>query len=88
MSRSQHQEQLRAKYIRNFERVEALMKDVKLRDEMRAFKSPVDGYIIMKTLLYIVLLRNVLLRSLYLCVMIFIVLCWFISYCTTLYCDV
>jgi len=37
------------KYIRNFERVESLMKDVKLRDEMRAFKSPVDGHIIMKT---------------------------------------
>ena len=36
------------KYMGNFERVEALMKDVKLRDEMRAFKSPVDGHIIMK----------------------------------------
>jgi len=37
------------KYMQNFERVEALMKDVKLRDEMRAFKSPVDGHVIMKT---------------------------------------
>jgi len=36
------------KYMSNFERVEALMQDVKLRDEMRAFKSPVDGHIIMK----------------------------------------
>jgi len=36
-------------YMQNFERVEELMKDVKLRDEMRAFKSPVDGNIIMKT---------------------------------------
>ena len=25
------------------------MQDVKLRDEMRAFKSPVDGHVIMKT---------------------------------------
>ena len=33
----------------NFERVEMLMSDVKLKDEMRAFKSPVDGHIIMKT---------------------------------------
>ena len=37
------------KYMGNFERVETLMKDVKLRDEMRAFKSPVDGHVIMKT---------------------------------------
>ena len=37
------------KYISNFERVEQLMRDVKLRDEMKAFKSPVDGYVIMKT---------------------------------------
>ena len=37
------------KYMNNFERVEKLMLDVKLRDEMRAFKSPVDGHIIMKT---------------------------------------
>ena len=36
------------KYMSNFERVETLMKDVKLRDEMKAFKSPVDGHIIMK----------------------------------------
>ena len=33
----------------DIERVEALMSDVKLKDEMRAFKSPVDGHIIMKT---------------------------------------
>ena len=32
----------------NFERVETLMKDVKLRDEMKAFKSPIDGHIIME----------------------------------------
>jgi len=38
-----------AKYMDNFERVEALMADVKLKDEMRAFKCPVDGHIIMKT---------------------------------------
>ena len=38
-----------AKYMKNFERVEQLMSDVKLKDEMRAFKSPVDGYTIMKT---------------------------------------
>jgi len=37
------------KYMRNFERVEVLMKDVKMKDEMRSFKSPVDGHIIMKT---------------------------------------
>ena len=37
------------KYMNNFERVEKLMLDVKLRDEMRAFKSPVDGHTIMKT---------------------------------------
>ena len=34
----------------NFERVETLMQDVKLRDEMREFKSPVRGEEIMKTL--------------------------------------
>ena len=28
---------------------EKLMQDVKLRDEMKAFKSPVDGHVIMKT---------------------------------------
>tara|TARA_Y100001970_G_scaffold32791_1_gene40670 strand:+ start:6585 stop:8012 length:1428 start_codon:yes stop_codon:yes gene_type:complete len=38
-----------AKYMKNFERVEQLMSDVKLKDEMRAFKSPVDGHTIMKT---------------------------------------
>jgi hypothetical protein len=35
--------------MKNFERVEELMSDVKLKDEMRAFKSPVDGHTIMKT---------------------------------------
>ena len=34
----------------NFERVETLMQDVKLRDEMREFQSPVRGEEIMKTL--------------------------------------
>jgi len=38
------------KYMKNFERVELLMSDVKTRDEMKAFKSPVDGYEIMKKL--------------------------------------
>ena len=38
-----------AKYMKNFERVEELMSDVKLKDEMKAFKSPVDGHTIMKT---------------------------------------
>ena len=32
----------------NFERVEMLMKDVKLQDEMRAFQSPVRGEEIME----------------------------------------
>ena len=32
------------------DRVEKLMQDVKLRDEMRLFKSPLDGHMIMKTL--------------------------------------
>ena len=36
------------KYMGNFERVENLMKDVNLRDEMRAFQSPVRGDEIMK----------------------------------------
>ena len=36
------------KYMGNFERVEELMKDVKLRDEMRAFQSPIRGTEIMK----------------------------------------
>ena len=35
--------------MKNFERVEKLMENVTLRDEMKAFKSPVDGRIIMKT---------------------------------------
>jgi len=37
------------KYMGNFERVETLMQDVKLRDEMREFQSPVRGEEIMKT---------------------------------------
>jgi len=37
------------KYMGNFERVEKLMKDVKIKDEMKAFKSPVDGMEIMET---------------------------------------
>jgi putative nucleotidyltransferase with HDIG domain len=36
------------KYMGNFERVEILMKDVKLRDEMQAFQSPVRGEEIME----------------------------------------
>ena len=36
------------KYMGNFERVERLMQDVKLRDEMLAFQSPVRGEEIMK----------------------------------------
>ena len=35
-------------YINNFDRVENLMNDVKLRDEMRNFKSPITGEIIME----------------------------------------
>jgi putative nucleotidyltransferase with HDIG domain len=38
------------KYINNFEKVEKLMQDVIMRDEMRAFQSPVDGHKIMETL--------------------------------------
>ena len=38
------------KYMNNFERVEKLMKNVKMKDEMKAFKSPVDGKKIMETL--------------------------------------
>ena len=38
------------KYMNNFERVEKLMKNVKMKDEMRTFKSPIDGNEIMKTL--------------------------------------
>ena len=38
------------KYLNNFERVEQLMKDVIMRDEMKAFKSPIDGNKIMKVL--------------------------------------
>ena len=37
-----------ARYMANFERVEALMKDVTLRDEMAAFQSPVRGDEIMQ----------------------------------------
>ena len=37
------------KYMSNFERVEKLMQDVKIKDEMKAFKSPVDGKEIMET---------------------------------------
>ena len=36
------------KYLNNFERVEQLMKDVIMRDEMRTFKSPIDGNKIVK----------------------------------------
>ena len=36
------------KYMGNFERVETLMQDVKLRDEMRKFQSPVRGEEIME----------------------------------------
>jgi len=36
------------KYMGNFERVETLMQDVKLRDEMQAFQSPVRGEEIME----------------------------------------
>ena len=39
-----------SKYMGNFEKVEHLMQDVKLRDEMKAFQSPVRGEEIMKTL--------------------------------------
>ncbi len=38
------------KYMANFERVEILMQDVKMRDEMRSFQSPVRGDVIMKDL--------------------------------------
>ena len=38
------------KYMGNFEKVEKLMQNVKLRDEMRAFQSPVRGKEIMETL--------------------------------------
>tara|TARA_B110000014_G_C20125062_1_gene598554 strand:- start:876 stop:2300 length:1425 start_codon:yes stop_codon:yes gene_type:complete len=38
------------KYIANFNRVEELMQNVKLRDELRDFQSPVDGIEIMKVL--------------------------------------
>ncbi len=33
----------------NFKRVEEMVQDVKLRDELRAFQSPVGGDVIMKT---------------------------------------
>ena len=35
-------------YLKNFDKVEMLMQDVRLRDEMRNFKSPITGDIIMK----------------------------------------
>jgi len=38
------------KYMGNFERVEHLMENVVMRDEMKAFQSPVSGHEIMKTL--------------------------------------
>ena len=38
------------KYISNFDLVEKLMQDVKLRDEMRSFQSPVRGDVIMNDL--------------------------------------
>ncbi|NOZ08600.1 MAG: HD domain-containing protein [FCB group bacterium] len=38
------------KYMSNFEHVETLMQDVALRDEMRAFQSPVRGDVIMREL--------------------------------------
>ena len=38
------------RYMGNFEKVEYLMQDVKLRDEMKAFQSPVRGDEIMKVL--------------------------------------
>ena len=37
------------KYMNNFKRVEEMVKDVKLRDELRSFQSPVRGDVIMKT---------------------------------------
>ena len=38
------------KYLNNFKKVEEFVSDVKLRDELRAFQSPVRGDVIMKTL--------------------------------------
>ena len=38
------------KYMNNFERVDMLMKNVKMKDEMKAFQSPVNGKEIMKNL--------------------------------------
>ena len=38
------------RYIKNFEKVELLMQDVKLRDEAKSFRCPIDGHEIMKTL--------------------------------------
>ena len=38
------------KYINNFNRVEESMRDVKLRDELRNFQSPINGIEIMKLL--------------------------------------
>ena len=34
--------------MKNFDKVETLIQDVKLRDEMRNFRSPITGEIIMK----------------------------------------
>ena len=36
------------KYMNNFKKVEEMVQDVKLRDELRAFQSPVRGDVIMK----------------------------------------
>ena len=36
--------------MKNFDRVEKLMQDVSLRDEMKLFKSPVNGHVIMESL--------------------------------------
>ena len=38
------------KYLNNFKKVEEFVSDVKLRDELHAFQSPVRGDVIMKTL--------------------------------------
>ena len=46
----EHYQMTIKKYRSNFERVEQLMHDVTMRDEMRAFQSPVRGQDIMKEL--------------------------------------
>ena len=38
------------KYIKNFDKVEELIRNVKLKDEMKKFQSPVRGEVIMKDL--------------------------------------